>query len=401
MGWVKLVFTVASLAMLVSCKDKAPESGGYQERGKPESADVIAERPYLPTNPNGGVIQSKGVPIDPAENAERINRNATQPIIWGQSMAGVSMDMSLEQAEDTLARSLGQNNGFTFYPENIAIFWDTRTNPQSPFFMIAFDTYLGDLQLPEPFGSVKMGEDISRFFVLDPSGNAFLRDLGRILAGQPQGYDCREALTCSMIDDGRTIEFAYKRGSITVDQDLKVASATIIRNQDFFPRLAGSFIYGTSASGVSLGQFRSAIEANIGGAQRSSGGALFYDDMNFYVAYDLDMSSALIGVRGDYRGTIEFPAPIGNRNMGDSFNDLAALDDNGSELIVVLDRALHARAVDYDCLGEKTCRLTPNGDQIILELQQGAFVFSNDADKTLQEAMIYPELATFPDENSN
>ncbi len=401
MHWGQLVLTVTSLAMLLSCKENPSDSGGYTDRGKPDAADILAERPYLPSNPNGGVIQSKPVAIDPAENAERIHRNSTQPILWGESMAGVTMDSSLAEANEILAQSLGSNNGFSFYPENIAIFWDTNTTPQIPFFMIAFDTYLGDIQLPEPFGVVRMGEDISRFFILDSSGQSFLRELGRALTGQGPAYDCRQALSCSIIDDGQSIEFAYKRGSITVDREKRISSVTMIRNQDFFPRLSGSLQYGSSASGVSLGQFRSTIESIVGNAQRSLGGALFYDDMNFYVSYGLDATAALIGVRSDYQGLIEFPEPIGNRQLGDSFNDLAALADDGRELILVLDRALHTRAPDYDCLSETTCRVTTSGSQLILELQRGAYVFSNDADKYLSEVLIYPEQLSFPDPVSN
>jgi hypothetical protein len=405
MKWTAIIMGMLLTGGLISCREKADDPPHFVETSKPSSAEATAKIPYQPTNPSGGVIPGKGEPLDPEENARRQARNTAKPIVWGESIAGISLDTTREEATTILAQRLTTSGAFEIYPESIQIAW-SNTQPRVPQIIVAFGTYGGELTLPEPIGKVSLGDDLSEHFESDPNGEQFMRTIGAHFEGQdPNSYDCRTELTCAPSVFNNLRFFEFKGGSIGVTSDYKLNLVYIVPNQNFFPRVTAPAVYGQSIGGVSLNSQRANVEAQIGRPQGQSGGLFYYDDLNMVIAWNLRNVPALVGAQEDFLGDIEFPEAIGgSRKIGDSMtsaiNGVDVVGNSPAEnLIISLDRALvEERAPDYNCLTEETCQVEAQDGTLLLNLAKGTYAVSDDADLNLQFVSLVPEQTSFAEE---
>ncbi|MFW7380980.1 MAG: hypothetical protein ACOH5I_19345 [Oligoflexus sp.] len=403
MNWTTILVVPTLVISLFACDEKAKDPPYFAPEAK-QSADVVPQIPYTPTNPNGGFIPGKPQMMDPEESAKRQAKNSSEPIVWGESIAGISLSTSYEDAQKILAQRLQTDGQFEVYPENIQIGWRS-TVPPTPEIILAFGTYGGRLELPDPIGEVALGDNLSAHFADDPNGNNFMRLVGAHFEGKnPQNYDCRAELTCSISSFNNLLFFEFKRGSIAFDSSFRMEWVYILaEDQTFFPRLNGDVDYqATTLNGFNLNTTRAQFETTVGPPQGQNGNLFLYDDLNVVVAWNFLQMPALLAAQSDYQGNIIIPnVGDGSFNLGDSFADLVSEGDDGTELILLLDRALNNRPQPpdppYDCLAEETCQKDVSQGTLLLNLQKGTFAFSDDAERTLRFVSLVPERTSFAD----
>lgn len=398
MNWTKsLVAALLPCISLIACNEKAQDPPYFTPEVR-SGAEAVPEIPYIPTNPTGGFIPGKPPSLDPEENARRQAANTVKPIVWGESIAGISLNTSYNDAKKILAQRLVSNGSVEVYPESIQIAW-RATVPPTPELILAFGTYGGKLKLPNPIGEVSLGDNFSQHFANDPNGGELMRLLGAYFEGKdPKNYDCRKELSCAISFFNNTLFLEFKKGALGFDSSFRLDLVYIVENQNFFPRLTGDLVYGQSIGDLTLETTRSQLESQLGPAQGVNGNLLFYDDLNLIVAWNSEQKPAIMVVQQDYMGKILIPGiGDGSFQIGDSFADIVDSDDDGTLLIQALDRALHNREADYNCLSleEETCKWEVSQGVLLLHLQKGTFAFSNDAEKRLRWVSITPERSNF------
>ena len=105
----------------------------------------------------------------------KVVSNKKQPIIWGTGVAGITFDMSYEQASAILSKPLTTMNGFTYYGEGLGVMW-SETEPKIAQLFYVYKGYEGALELPG-YGTLKIGDCLVEMFAngetLEKAVNAF------------------------------------------------------------------------------------------------------------------------------------------------------------------------------------------------------------------------------------
>lgn len=140
--------------------------------------------------------------------------NSRQPIIYGNSVAGITLRTTLQEAELILTPPpFGVSSNFTaLYEEGIYIQW-RKDEPQIPDYILVLDGYLGEMQVPLPGKPIKMKHDFSKQYGKGTKQGAesLARDYFRYFEQKESDYDCIAEATCRVIwDDANQKDFFFE-----------------------------------------------------------------------------------------------------------------------------------------------------------------------------------------------
>lgn len=399
----KIIWPILLLGITIGCKGKTED----KTVGPDQSSNVIRNEVLPPTNPNGGAVEGKSEAMDPEEALRRKTLNVIQPIVWGESLAGITMSTTFEEAQSILSNVVGSTGFFTFYAEHLAVAW-TGAEPNVPFAIVALDGYAGTLSLPAPFGNVKIGDDVSGLLQGSYGDRQNLAQaLARTLEKRSANYNCLSESTCRYLefDDGfKRLEF--ENGVITIDNENKINLIYSIIDQTFPEAATGDYIYGQSVAGHTLGTNKATAEQTLGFPVNSDSFFEYYDSLNLAFQWDAATRPLTIVARKHFNGNILIGDSI-NKRIGDSLLDIldtppdpATVSDDDiinihvPALLVKIESILHDRAVDYNCLDAlpaPTCAYEVFPDQVRLDFPQGAFILNRSTSLELDIASIVNE----------
>ncbi|WP_141734650.1 hypothetical protein [Oligoflexus tunisiensis] len=398
----KLPIAVMCLVVVSTCSKKAKNQTQGEYVAAVLSADAVPVKPLLPTKPDGGIVEGKLQTLDPEEAERRRNKNIVEPIVFGTSVAGITMNTSYSEAMNTLVY-YGSNQGIDFFQEHIVVAWSAGTDPV-PFQIGIQEGYGGKLKLPEPYGEVTVGEPMVNRIGTLMDLRAFMLSLGAAFENKdPNTYDCEKSLTCQLNEDDSFYMLDYRRGGIYLSKtaNLPIGFIYFSQPQQFFAPLVDPILHNQSIGGLTFQSRRATVETRLGpslGFQDEAGLRFFYyDKANFAVAWDSDTSPQAtpraFKALGAYAGPQAFGGTIGTRKLGDSFASYATVDETGKALLLLMDRTLNNRPAEpaYDCSivnGEvqPTCEavidttVTPN--RLLLVIDNSVYGFTHDATRT-------------------
>lgn len=394
--------------LMLSCEEKYEKNRPYS--AYPQSAaDVVTNQKLPPTNPDGGKIEGKSEAMDPEESQRRKTRNVGQPIVWGESIAGISMTTSFEEAQGILSESVGSSGFFIFYGEHLAVAW-SGGEPNVPFAIVALDGYGGAISLPEPFGDIRVGDDISSFFSDDYEANRnTVRALARVFDKEGAGYDCLARQTCRYAEfDNGEKRLEFQRGIIAVDSSNRISLIYTLIPQSFPAPVSGDYVYGETIAGYSLGSTRASTEQELGLpilAASQTNPLDYYDSLNLVFQWGADNLPLSIIIRHHFDGNILIGDSISKR-IGDSLIDVLStppdtstvtdeelIDIHVPNLLKTMERLFHDRAIDYDCLSpgqdlDPTCALEVFETSIRLDFPMGSFILNRSANLEVLAASL-------------
>ncbi|MCM2280277.1 MAG: hypothetical protein NDI61_00365 [Bdellovibrionaceae bacterium] len=177
---------------------------GDGPRQFPNQTPTSASSPGLPDL--GGIGHEKA-PAEPVEEPETsvdqdalTRRNANEPIIYGVGAGGITFKTEYKDSLKLLSRpSYGpDDDGVTGHKSGMQITW-RKTEPRTAQSILMWQDYLGTFDVGGKFGKWKLGEDLSRFFEGDPTGEQFLVDLYNHFEKSPEGFNCLKTGRCKVI----------------------------------------------------------------------------------------------------------------------------------------------------------------------------------------------------------
>jgi hypothetical protein len=363
-------------------------------------ADVIPELPSEPTNPTGGDIPGRTNSLSVEESARRKAKNEIEPVVFGVSVSGIDMQTTLSAASDILAPPVGSDGPFILYPERIAIEWGSGSDPL-PDRIAVLNGYAGKINLPQPVGSTFIGDSLARFLGASPPETtlrAYMRAIGAALEGKGSDHDCEMTRSCrlSYLSPGsanKLIDFEFTRGFMRLSGDgrLTLQAALFTKPTSLAPRLSDPIVYATQQiGGFTLSSTRAQIEARLGKPSVEDASLAFFDRDAFVIIKGStpQLPAALVAQIG-YQAPLTFGGAVGTRYLGDSFAPFVSAADDGTELMLLLDRILEGRTPDFDCRTlPDPCRKTNNGQILLIELAKGSFGFTASSDRTWQYVRI-------------
>lgn len=374
-----LTFTWIFLAL--ACTSKSNDVASVDMRAA--TSDVIRSNPTLePTRPEGGLVRGRTATLSAEENAERVARNKKQPIVWGESVAGITMATEYLDGLDILAEPLGFSQGFYFYNENIRIAWGTQTK-RTPTSVIVDVGYQGPLSLPAEFGEVRMGDSFkSRFPFSDPTGKEFIKALSRALEKMGPDFDCFSINVCKINVGTDLIEFSFRNGSVLFSNDANHE----LRFLYFLPNLpplttplTQPMVFGDSAGGANMGLLQAHAKLTLGTPAFTNGIFSYWDNGNLGIAWEPGASKPLMmHIDRGYQGTWVLPAPLGTLRLNQVMSSYFPTNDSqGVELLKIMGRIFDGKAEDasYDCQLVNSCRVVAGDSGIEFIFDKGGVVF--------------------------
>ena len=351
------------------------------------SADAVPAISRQPTNPDGGKVPGKVSDLDPEESAKRKAKHEILPIEFGVGVAGITMQTTQDEARDILSPARGEFQGFEIYDEHIRVQWN-RANPPKPEAIVIDDGYPGELTLPEPYGKLRVGQSLKSVISSEDDLVNFMRVAGASFEKMgDKPYLCDQVLTCRLGGSAAAIQLEFVRGGMIVSRDAELTLQVLYFTppQKFFPRILDPIVYGTSIGGVSYATSRADFESKFGPPEQFEDGIYYYDQSSLGIAWGPDNKAIYMGALGTFQGTMDLGPVLGKRRIGDSFTSYAAATDDGTLLMLALDRQLEGRAADYNCATQTVpeCSLKKVGDFLVVILAKGTFVFTADSTRRL------------------
>lgn len=167
------------------------------------------------------------------ENRKRVERNTKQPLIFGKGIAGITLDMTIGQAQKILSEPKSEEpDGTIDYREGLSIQWK-RDEPRTPTQIGVDSAYTGEfVQLTKYFKGkgkklgpegVRIGTDFAEEFELDGGeGYELLRQVVRAAMEKDENFDCRAEGLCDIEEKGDVVRFTFPGGMILFSVDRKV-----------------------------------------------------------------------------------------------------------------------------------------------------------------------------------
>lgn len=325
----------------------------------------------------------------------------TDPItvggVFGDTVAGMNMEMTRQEAEQFIGSSLGLlRDGRSVYDNgNLTVLWGFFP-PFTSVFLTLGEGFQGAIKLPDPYGEVKLGQSFATYFPeSDASGDLFFQDIAQKMDGltELENYDCNRIRSCSYRSTPSGIEFTYDRGKLMFSND---AEKKLI-SMDYYPApdprtvpRSEPLTFGQTVGTIGLATTQEAAH-NILGEPRGilSENIYFYDNENLVIVWGEQESPLpeVIQLNYGYEGLIQFPDSYGPIKMNHSFADSFPItDEYGEELIKELGAFYRSEAdpENYDCIAEETCRLIKDDTVfIIFQFENGSMFFTNDEKKEL------------------
>lgn len=396
MRYPKLPIAVMCLAMAAACSKKVKNQTQGEYIAAVLSEDAVPATRTLPTRPEGGFVEGKGRALDPEEAERRRNKNMIEPIVFGTSVAGITMNTRQSEAMDTLVY-YASNQSADFFQEHIAVIWGGGADPV-PGLIVIQEGYAGKLKLPAPYGEVTVGQAMAGRIGSINDLRSFMLAAGALFEGQAAGYDCEKALTCQFNEDENLFQLDFRRGGIYLNKtaDLSIAFVYFSQPQRFFAPLVDPILHNNSIGGLTFQTKRATAELRLGptmGEQLENGIVFsYYDRANFAVSWGADGTPAAFKAVGAYAGTQNFGPAIGVHKLGDSFASYATVDATGKALLFALDHALNNHADPaFDCslssdTVQATCQAvvidTVTPARLLLVIDRSVYSFTLDANRT-------------------
>ncbi|MCC7406324.1 MAG: hypothetical protein IT288_18160 [Bdellovibrionales bacterium] len=196
------IFVLTVVAVSIACS-KAPRQ--YRNPvAPPASTDpsTLGGEKVLPppTQPAAGLARGERGEETQEEIDRRVRENSLKPIKLGEGAAGISLTTTYEDSEFKLSKGRLVSNGCTYYREGVCIFW-RNDKPRLPTAILVTNGYLGNLALPAPYGTVKIGQELSAFFSTgpvpqDPKAQAFIEAIYRQVKNVGEDVHCLADETC-------------------------------------------------------------------------------------------------------------------------------------------------------------------------------------------------------------
>ena len=330
--------------------------------------------------------------------------------VFGDTVAGINMNTTREEAEKIIGNSLGLlNDGRSVYDNgNLTILWNFFP-PFTPIFLNLGDGFQGPITLPVPYGEVKLGQSFAQYFPEnDPTGDIFFQDIAQRMDGltELETYDCNRIRSCTYRSTPAGIDFVLDRGKLMFSNDAEKKLIAI----DYYPapeaRTAprtDALTFGQSVGGVGLTTTQEAAHAILGEPRGIvSQNIYFYDNENLAIIWNDEETPLpdVIQLNFGYEGAIPMPAAYGTVKMDQSFAaSFPSTDEFGEAFIKELGAFYRSEAnpESYDCLSEETCKLISDDPSfIIFQFENGSLFFTNDENKNLYIVDIRSENLTKP-----
>lgn len=419
----KPIIITAMIGLSLACEESSTKTVPFQAPNTVKnSADVTSMRDLIPTNPTAGEVSGKAILLDPAESERRRAINVIQPIIWGESIAGISTTTTFNEAKAILANPVSESTNLTIYSEYLGVFWNGG-QPNLPQTLVAISGYAGTLELPAPYSSITTKQDISSYVDTPEKRANFIVDLERSFSSTTPDYNCLQERSCRILafEDGSQF-YDFSNGRIAVNADNTVNNIFTPLALTFPPRLTGDALLQQGQIGkYSLASTRAGVESALGGSLdliRSplsqykadrydallEGYLMYYDDLALGVQWLEDNTPTLMAVREGFLGELVFSVNNNVRKrIGDSTIDLiltdrpdpSTLNDDdlvnttAPALIRDIDRTLYSRADGYDCLSQNTCQLTAYFDRFELMLNTVTLVVSREPNLNIKMVAVH------------
>jgi len=390
----RLPIAVMCLVIVSTCSKKAKNQTQGEYFAAVLSEDAVPATRTLPTRPEGGFVEGKVSTLDPEEAERRRNKNLVEPIVFGTSVAGITMSTPYSEALNTLVY-YGSNQGIDFFQEHIVVAWGAGADPV-PFQIGIQDGYGGKLKLPDPYGEVSVGQFMAGKITSVNELRQFMLTVGAAFENQSSAtYDCEKSLTCQLNEDASFFMLDFRRGGIYLGKEanLPIGFMYFSQPQRFFATLVDPIVHNISIGGLTFQSRRATAEVRLGPTigEQVEGGLVFsyYDRGSFAVAWGADTTPMAFKAVGIYQGPLNFGAAIGSRKIGEPFANYAITTDDGTALMLALDRGLNNRAADYNCATATTpptCQVvqdttvTPN--RILIVIDRSVYSFTNDENRT-------------------
>lgn len=387
----RLPIAVMCLVVVSTCSKKAKNQTQGEYIAAVLSEDAVPATRPLPTRPDGGLVEGKGQTLDPEEAERRRNKNIIEPIVFGNSVAGISMSTPYSEAMKTLVY-YGSNQGIDFFQEHVVVAWGGGADPV-PFQIGIQEGYAGTLKLPAPYGEVSLGQQMAGKINNLDELRQFMLVSGAAFENQPNTYNCETSLTCQFNENESFYMLDFRRGGIYLSKatGLPIGFMYFTQPQRFFAPLVDPILHNLSIGGLTFQTKRTTAEARMGPTigEQLEGGLVFsyYDRANFAVAWGTDSTPSAFKAVGAYQGTQNFGTTIGTHKLGDSFASYAVTTDDGTALMLALDRGLNNRAADFNCstTDPVTCQVvtdttvTPN--RLLIVIDRSVYSFTKDENR--------------------
>ncbi|MDQ3233236.1 MAG: hypothetical protein M3Q07_15575 [Pseudobdellovibrionaceae bacterium] len=393
MLFARLRIAAMCFAFIGACSKKAKNQTHGEYIAAVLSEDAVPLKRPMPTRPEGGVVEGKSQILDPEEAERRRNKNMIEPIVFGKSVGGITMKMPYSEVFNTLVY-YGSRDGIDIFQEHIVVAWSAGADPV-PFQVGVQEGYAGTLKLPEPYGEISLGQQMAGKIANQDELRQFMLVIGAAFENQPvSSYDCEKSLTCQLNENATFYMLDFRLGGIylTKAAGLPVGFLYFTQPQKFFAPLTDPILHNLSIGGLTFQTKRTTAELRLGPEVdiRLENGILFsyYDRNNFAVSWGQDTTPAAFKAVGTYQGTQNFGGSIGIHKLGDSFSSFASTSDNGTALMLALDRSLNNRTADYNCstTTPATCEAVivknESVNWILIVIDRSVYSFTNDENRT-------------------
>lgn len=388
-----LIVSLSTLAIIGSCS-KPIERISTKSKSTTQrisSSDQVAIR--TPTNPEGGLITGKAANISTEEDLRRIALNSALPIAFGESVAGISMTTTRQDAKAILSNpQFTTDTGIDIYAEGLQVTWGAGINPHPESIRIG-EGYKGALALPfpAPFHSVTLQQDLTALLASDPSYVNFTKALGAAFAGTAN-YDCFAEGSCLVDNRGNEVLIDFSNGSLILFNKA-IYAVDFIKNTGLKAVSTAPIVINQGLGGVSIGSSRSEVIKVLGEPSRYKlEEAFLFDARTIHIEFDAEDKAVSIAAAEGYKGTLK----IGNKNyaLGSSFKEFSAADDvDDMKLMQTLNQVLTGKDKSFDCTAveKDKCQSLHNAEEKWIKIKVGAtiLVFSDDAERVLLSIAVF------------
>ncbi len=131
------------------------------------------------------------------EMRKRVEGNSKQPIDFKVGVAGITFDMTFEQAHKILGPVVAEYSGVLYYEEGIGVKWgiDEESGRKAQAFKI-HNGYKGALEF-EGYGKVRIGDNLAEYLTDSQKLQKLSNDFYRYLSGAPEGFQCGPNRKCA------------------------------------------------------------------------------------------------------------------------------------------------------------------------------------------------------------
>jgi hypothetical protein len=388
-------------------KQKSEDSGARNS----EDAFKKNRLPDEPTNPDGSKIKGFDENMTQAEKDIRVTRNIRQPIEFGVRAAGINFDTTFADAKALLSVPILTTKDEYRYVENgelkaavshthvflekVKLQW--KLQEKNTVHRITVGSgYLGLLTVPGVSQPVKMGDTFARWFTPFDPGQSLAIILGQAFEGKDETYICLNFRTCTIEQTLNEIKITFVGGhmSFATDPSFSLIEISFSDPREIAEPLALPIEFGQSIGSVTPKTIRPAAEQVLGTPiDFNQYGEYVYDRGNVTVDWSRNIFSLpqSITVLIGYQGSVTFPAPLGQLNLGDEAKDHFAVDPKGEGLMLSLGRELDGKSGDaaYDCQKVNSCFQTETDIFVIFQFDKGLIVFDKRANFRIHAVMIF------------